>query len=51
MRSDYEIVFYPVARTENEGALCPGYCVCILISCTSCVAYQFTRSFAVTVET
>jgi len=32
MRSDYEIVFYPVATTENEGALWPGCCVCILIS-------------------
>ena len=32
MRSDYEIIFYPVARTENEGALWPGCCVCILIS-------------------
>ena len=32
MRSDYEIVFYPVARTENEGALWPGCRVCILIS-------------------
>jgi hypothetical protein len=32
MPSDYEIVFYPVARTENEGALWPGCRVCILIS-------------------
>jgi len=32
VRSDYEIVSYPVAATENEGALWPGCCVCILIS-------------------